>query len=332
METTTRICLVGTGWTAANHRNGYQAIPEKARVAAVVAHSDASRAKADAWEVPRVYRAIEEALADPDLDLIDICTPHYHHAEMAFAALEAGKHVLVETPTCTSAEECRRLRLALFGHPRQKAATGHICRSWRTFAQARDLAQSGRIGALIHLSSAYVHHVDPEEYPSMRTWGRSPRAQLRLGIQYHPLDLLRWIAGDVEEVSGEFSDHARIALLRFRNGALGQVFQTGASTQPYSLPLSVSGTAGAIDCWWEEEVLRGRLHSSTAWQPEPLESMPLHGRGSPEWRYEMEDLVDSIREDRDPVCPMLEGIKTIETCLAVEAAMTCGGKVRVVHG
>src|SRR5262249_41149243 len=117
------VCLVGTGWTAANHRNGYLAIPNKARVAAVVAHSDASRAKADAWGVPRIYRAIEEALADPDVDLIDICTPHYYHAEMAAAALEAGKHVLVETPTCTSAEECRRLRLALFEHPRQKAAT-----------------------------------------------------------------------------------------------------------------------------------------------------------------------------------------------------------------
>lgn len=326
------VCLVGTGWTATNHLNGYRAIPEKATVAAVVAHSDPSRAKAESWGVPRVYRALDEALNDRGIDLIDLCTPQYHHAEMTVAALEAGKHVIVETPACTSAEECRRARQALFEHPGQVAATGHICRSWRTFAHARQLAQAGRIGELIHLSSAYVHHVDPEEYASARTWGRSPRARMRLGIMYHPLDLLRWIAGDVAEVSGEFSDHARIAILRFRSGALGQIFQTGASTQPYSLPLTISGTGGAIDCWWEEEVLHGHVHTGTKWQPEPLESMPLHGRGSPEWRYEMEDLVDSIREQRDPVCPMLEGIKTVETCLAVEEAMTHGTRVRVVHG
>jgi predicted dehydrogenase len=326
------VCIVGTGWTAYNHRAGYLAIPKKAAVAAVVAHSDASAGKAREWGVTRVYRALEEALRDPGIDLIDLCTPHYHHAEMTVAALEAGKHVIVETPACTSVEECRQVRRALFEHPDQTAATGHICRSWRTFAQARQLAQAGRIGDLIHLSSAYIHHVDPQEYPMMVTWGRSPRAALHLGIIYHCVDLLRWIAGDAAEASGEFTDHARIAVLRFGNGALGHVFQTGASTQPYSLPLSISGTGGAIDCWWEEEVLRGRLHTGTAWKPEPLESMPLHGRGSPEWRYEMEDLVDSIREKREPVCPMIEGIKTVETCLAVEDAMRHGGRVRVVHG
>src|SRR5262249_60250206 len=125
-----------------------------------------------------------------------------------------------------------------------------------------------------------------------------------------------------------FADRARIAPPGFGDGARGQIFQTGAPPQPYNLPPWVSGRAGAIACWWEEEVLRGRLHPGTTWQPEPLESMPLHGRGSPEWRYEMEDLVDSIHEDRNPVCPLLEGIKTIQTCLAVEEAMTCGGRGR----
>src|SRR5689334_6110527 len=139
------VCLVGTGWTANNHRAGYLAIPEKAALAAVVAHSDASAAKAREWGVPRVYRSLEEALGDSSIDLLDLCTPHYHHAEMAVAALQAGKHVIVETPACTSVEECRQMRRALFEHPDQIGATGHICRSWRTFAQARQLAQTGRI-------------------------------------------------------------------------------------------------------------------------------------------------------------------------------------------
>ena len=53
-------------------------------------------------------------------------------------------------------------------------------------------------------------------------WGRHPRAHLHLGISYHSVDLLRWIAGDVEEVSGDYTEHARIAILRFKQGALGE--------------------------------------------------------------------------------------------------------------
>jgi predicted dehydrogenase len=57
--------------------------------------------------------------------------------------------------------------------------------------------------------------------------------------------------------------------------------------------------------------------------------MPLHGRGSPEWAYEMENFVDSILEDKAPICPLSEGIATVETCLAVEDALTHGTRVRV---
>jgi predicted dehydrogenase len=327
------VCLVGTGWTASNHFAGYSAIPEKARVAAVVAHSDASAAKASGvWKVKKVYRAFEDALKDDEIQAFDICTPHYHHAEMVLAALRSGRHVLVETPACISYEECRALRVALFEHPGLKAATGHICRSWPTYARARQIVEAGAVGEIFYLSSEYAHRPDPDEYPSRKTWGRSPRASVGLGISYHSLDLLRWMAGDVEEVSGEFTDRARIAVLRFRNGALGHVFQSGHVVQPYSLPLRVCGATGTLDCFWEEQTLKGRLHTSSDWRPEALPATPLHGRGSPEWVYEMTNFVESILRDGQPVCPLLEGVRTVEACLAVEEAMRLGVRVRVRHG
>lgn len=326
-----RVCIVGLGWTGSNHYAGYTAIPDKAEVSAVVARSPEAQAKAKGWGVPKIYDSFDKALGDSEIDAYSICTPHYHHAEMIEAAVTAGKHVIGETPACTTREECRRLRILLHEYPNLKTATGHICRSWPTFAEAKRLVNSGAVGPLFYLSSNYTHKSDPKEYASSLTWGRSPRARLRLGISYHSVDLLRWIAGDVDEVLGDTSEHARIAVLRFKNGAMGHIFQSGAVVQPYSLPLYVYGLEGSLHCYWEEQRLKGYLHRSADWDPAHLAVTPLHGRGSPEWAYEMEDFVDSIRLDQEPVCPLAEGIATVETCLAVEEAMTHSTKVRVTQ-
>jgi UDP-N-acetylglucosamine 3-dehydrogenase len=324
-----KVCIVGLGWTGKNHFAGYSAIPEKAEVVAVVARGEAAQAQAKEWGIPKIYTSFDKALQDSEIDAFSICAPHYHHAEMTIAAMQAGKHVICETPACMTEEECRALRIALYEYPQVKAAIGHICRSWSTFAAAKNLVDSGSVGQLFYLSSNYTHKADPKEYPSANTWGRSPRAVMHLGISYHSVDLLRWIGGDVEEVAGDYSQHARIAVLRFKNGAMGHVFQSGSVVMPYSLPLYVYGLEGSIHCHWEEQTLKGYLHKSAEWNPDLLPTMPLHGRGSPEWTYEMENFVDSILLNTQPVCPLSEGIATVETCIAIDQAMVMRTQTRV---
>jgi UDP-N-acetylglucosamine 3-dehydrogenase len=326
-----KVCIVGLGWTGANHYAGYTAHPDKAEVMAVVARSEEAQARARRWGIPKIYSSFDRALQDSEIDAFSICTPHYHHAEMIQAALAAGKHVIGETPACMTLDECRQLKMALYRYPTLIAATGHICRSWPTFAHARRLVAEGAVGGIFALSSNYTHKPDPQEYAGASVWGKEPRAQLHLGISYHSVDLLRWIAGDVAEVSGDYTDQARVAILRFKNGALGHVFQSGAVVQPYSLPLYVYGFEASIHCYWEEQMLKGYLHRSADWNPERLETTPLHGRGSPEWAHELGNFIDSIQGATEPVCPLREGIATVETCIAIDQAMQFGGRVRVTE-
>ncbi|HMN28614.1 MAG TPA: GNAT family N-acetyltransferase [Caldilineaceae bacterium] len=323
------VCIVGLGWTGSNHYAGYAAIPEKAQVLAVVARSAVAKAKAKAWGIPKIYSSFDAALQDDEIHALSICTPHYDHAPMLLAGMAAGKHVIGETPACMTLDECRALRNALYRHPQVIAATGHICRSWPTFAHAKQLVSENIVGQVFALSSNYTHKADPQEYAGSAVWGQDPRARLHLGISYHSVDLLRWIAGDVAEVSGDYTDHARVAVLRFKNGALGHVYQSGSVVQPYMLPLYVYGLEGSIHCFWEEDVLQGYLHQSAEWRPTNLAATPLHGRGSPEWRIEMENFVDSIRNGNQPVCPLAEGLATVETCVAIDEAMRIGGRVKV---
>jgi myo-inositol 2-dehydrogenase/D-chiro-inositol 1-dehydrogenase len=326
-----RVCLVGLGWTGANHFAGYAAIPDKARVVAAVVRSEQGQARARELGIPRVYADWRTALADPDVEAVDFCTPSFLHAEQSVAALEAGKHVFCETPACQSGPECRRLRWALREHPSRVAVTGHVARHWPTFGHARRLVDEGAIGEVFFVSSDYAHKPDPDEYPSARTWARDLTRQARLGVGHHALDLLRWFAGDVFEVTGDQTERAGVAVLRFVSGALGRVFASSAVVRPYVLSLSVYGDRGTILCSWTEGELRGQLHRSAAWAPVELERTPMHGRGSPEWIYEMTNFADAVRGRAAPRCPMAEGVAMVETGLAIQQALDSGVRTRVVR-
>ena len=78
---------------------------------------DRCRELARPYNIPRIYRDYTQLLAQPDIDGVSICTPNDLHAPMAIAALEAGKHVLVEKPMATSVAEGEAMAEAKGDHP-----------------------------------------------------------------------------------------------------------------------------------------------------------------------------------------------------------------------
>ena len=88
--TTLRVALVGVGRIADMHYLGYAATP-KAELAAICdVDPDLLRLRADEWGIDKTYGDFDELLNDPDVDAVDIITPHHLHAPMTIAALEAG--------------------------------------------------------------------------------------------------------------------------------------------------------------------------------------------------------------------------------------------------
>ena len=72
--------------------------------------ADAARAFADEFEIPHAHDSYEALVADPDVDIVYVATPHPAHADNAILALEHGKHVLVEKPFTLNAAEAARVR------------------------------------------------------------------------------------------------------------------------------------------------------------------------------------------------------------------------------
>src|SRR3990172_3425786 len=107
-ESRLRVALVGCGRIADLQRLGYLDHPH-AELAAVCDRDEArARRRAAEWGVPKVYTDLDRLLADPELDAVEILTPHHLHAEHAVAALEAGKHVSLQKPPTRTLEEIER--------------------------------------------------------------------------------------------------------------------------------------------------------------------------------------------------------------------------------
>ncbi|MCR1898367.1 Gfo/Idh/MocA family oxidoreductase [Irregularibacter muris] len=147
------------------------------------------------------YTSYEELLANPGIDAVSICTANHVHAEMAIAALKAGKHVLCEKPMATRLEDCEKMvevakrtgKLLMIGH-NQRYAKAHD--------KAKKLIQEGVIGEIITFKTTFGHG-GPETWsidPGKNVWFfRKSEAGLGaigdLGI--HKTDLIQFLTGQV---------------------------------------------------------------------------------------------------------------------------------------
>ncbi len=96
---TVRVGLVGCGFVSELHMHAYRRVyGVAASVAAVVSPDERVVDYAKRHHIPKVYGHIRELLADPDIDVIDICTPAVLHAPMIIEAMESGRHVICEKP------------------------------------------------------------------------------------------------------------------------------------------------------------------------------------------------------------------------------------------
>ncbi|MBM3275081.1 MAG: Gfo/Idh/MocA family oxidoreductase [Candidatus Sericytochromatia bacterium] len=115
--------MAGVGNIARLHALGYKNAPNAELHALCDVNKALLRQRQVEWGVQKTYDSFEKMLADPDVDAIDIITPHHLHKDMAIAALEAGKHVSLQKPMANSIAECDAIIDAV-------DRTGQFFRTW----------------------------------------------------------------------------------------------------------------------------------------------------------------------------------------------------------
>ncbi len=166
--------------------------------------SGRSRANTEAAAESMGWASVEtdwkELVKRDDVHLVDICTPGDSHAEIAIAALEAGKHVLCEKPLANTVEEAEAMAAAA------RAAAARGVRSMVAFnyrrvpavALARQLVAEGRLGTIRHVRAQYLQDwiVDPE-FPLVWRLQKDKAGSGALGdIGAHIIDTAQFILGE----------------------------------------------------------------------------------------------------------------------------------------
>jgi UDP-N-acetyl-2-amino-2-deoxyglucuronate dehydrogenase len=248
--------FVGCGMIAEFHTRAINEIPDARVVAAFDRHpANADKIAGMAGGDCRTYDDLDKMLADPEVDVVCVCTPSGAHMEPAVAAARAGKHVVVEKPLEITLPRCDAIiraceesgvRLCTIFPSRFSAAN-------RALKEAID---GGRFGRLT-LGDTYIKWWRTQQYYDSGGWRGTWQLDgggALMNQAIHNVDLIQWLMGDVDTIMAQTAllvherievEDTAVAVLRFKNGALG-VIEAATSAFPGLLKrVEVHGESGS---------------------------------------------------------------------------------------
>ncbi len=319
---------------------------KNARVVAAYSRSAANGQKIAgmATGACRLYDDLDAMLADPDVDVVCICTPSGAHKEPAVRAALAGKHVVVEKPLEITLPRCDAIINAC------DSAGTRLCtifpsRFTAANLQLKEAIAMGRFGRLT-LGDTHVKWWRSQEYYDSGGWRGTWQLDgggALMNQAIHNVDLLYWLMGDVELITAvcgtlahvriEVEDTA-VAALRFANGALG-VIEAATSAYPGLLKRTeIHGDRGSARVeqdditFWEfqekipsdNEVYAG-MAAQSGFKAGASDPRGITHIGH---RDQLVDFLDAIDENRLPLVDGREGRKSVEIIRAIYRAVETG--------
>jgi UDP-N-acetyl-2-amino-2-deoxyglucuronate dehydrogenase len=288
------------------------------------------------------YSDPEKFLKHPGLEVVNVLTPTGLHAETAILAIRAGKHVVVEKPMALRLEDGERMI-----REAEKAGTRLFVVKQNRFnlpiVALRKAMEAGRFGKLV-LGTVRVRWCRPQAYYDQDSWRGTWKMDggVFTNQASHHIDMLEWMMGEVQSVYAHTAtqlvkietEDTGVAVLKFRNGALGIVEATTA-TRPKDLEGSVSvlGEKGTV------EVAGFAMNEIRTWNFDPPlpedktvraefnENPPnVYGYGHREY---LRHVVDCIREDKKALVDGPEAMKSIVLINALYESAETGKEIQL---
>lgn len=185
------------------------------------------------YEVPYGFNNLDELLKLGSVNIVVIFTPDKYHLEHIRLAFEAGKHVICTKPLVNSLDEAFEVLTLTQKHPDLRLMVGQSSRFFGPMLRQRAAYEKGMLGNLGFAEAQYVH--DMRWFYEKRPWAKEGSFDLIMNGCSHPVDLIRWYMGDVDEVHayGDRSFAAGSAKfrgkdifvvnIRFTSGRIGRV-------------------------------------------------------------------------------------------------------------
>ena len=237
-----KVGIIGLGGIANLHAGGWKASVN----AELVAGCDLNPDVFERWRVDHGIENLttdaDELINNPELDIIDICSPNNFHARQTIAALDAGKHVLCEKPLAPTVDEIRQM-IAARDRAGKLLMTGHHFRFSGTARALKAEIDTGSLGEIYHARAWWLRRSGAPIRPTF-IFKEQANAGVGIDLGVHVIDLVLWLMGNPKPVcvsgvartelalqDGAFSDWGgdipkgfdvdefSSAFVRFENGA-----------------------------------------------------------------------------------------------------------------
>lgn len=201
MSAALRVAVVGLGTIAETHLDAYRDSDHAEIVAVCDIAAGRAAARAEEYGAAKVYTDYRELMADPDIDAVSICTRNDTHADIVIAALEAGKHVLVEKPMTSTLEQAEAVAAAAAASP-AILQVAYVRRFSPNATVLKEFIDAGDLGQIYYAKATCLRRVGNPGgwFADADLSGGGPL--IDLGV--HFIDICWWLMGcpDVASVSG----------------------------------------------------------------------------------------------------------------------------------
>jgi predicted dehydrogenase len=256
---TYNVGIIGYGWVAGAHITALQATG-RARVTSILSSRplDEGRLSAKHGGPISVYRDLGEFLAQPELQVVSICSYPQEHARQAMAAARAGKHLIIEKPLALNHDDLTTLRDTI----KQCGVRTCVCFECRFSSQLRTtkaMLEQGLLGKVHYAEVDYFHGIGP--WYGQYRWNihRQSGGSSLLSAGCHALDALLFLMGPEVEVVSSYATHSSakdfaayeyattsVTILKFRDGRVGKCASVIDCQQPYYFRVHLVGSEGTL--------------------------------------------------------------------------------------
>jgi len=322
--------IIGLGGIAFAHEAGYFEMGEVCRIVAMCDIREEEAVSRAAMYDAKAYTRYQDLLADPAVDVVDIIVPHEFHYEIAKAALEKGKHVLVEKPITVKSEQGEEL-IALANQKGLKFSVAENTHFVTAYLKAEEILKQGILGDIwtvrtLIAGSEVLRIKDPNLWH-----GKAPYGGVILDSAVHNFYLFKWLFGGVCDVlgfaskivpEGEMEDNGLI-LGHLVNGAEYQLNVSCTMEIPWTERVEIYGSRGGmIVDQLANPVVKYYLGSNDI-DGTLVEGVPFDPLG---WKFnsmvtEIKDFVSAIIEDRPPRVDPADALYALKAVEAVEKSI-----------
>ncbi|MCB1226806.1 MAG: Gfo/Idh/MocA family oxidoreductase [Verrucomicrobiales bacterium] len=337
MSQRVRFALAGFGAWGRCHAQSIAENPD-AELVAITAPSEASREEArQLYPQAAIFSDARTMIEQAEFDIIDIVTPSHTHREIAVAAMERGKHVLLEKPMATSVEDCKAITQAARSST-AKFAIGNEFRLSSQWGRIKRVIEEGTIGdpqyVLVELSrKPYRQGAGGWRYDPARV------GSWVLEEPIHFFDLAHWyLAGSGQPVElyayGNSRDPQRpqlfdnfSAMFKYPNGSYAVVSQTLAAFEHHQT-IKVSGTKGALWAGWSGALDRTLEpdYFLKVFDGENVENVVIESHSGEvfELREEIRQCIAMVRGEPYTLAKAEDGLWSAGLCLLAEESIRQG--------